>query len=235
MPDEPNTNGAEAPRPTLRESIEKSWEQVVDSAPDESLPSQQPVDSEGQPRDEKGRWVAREGYQPGEAAEPEKTPPSPETEIPQAEPATQPRQGVAAAAPENWSAADREAFLSDDPERMRSFILRRHSEMESALQRNMQANAEAASFAQAVAPVFNDPEMALSLRQFGVTPAQAITEWSFFHKAMANPDLRIRQNAVMELMRRAQVDPAAFAPNRPEPVQLREGMADGNGSARGRE
>src|SRR5262245_41743676 len=189
MPDEPNTNGAEAPRPTLRESIEKSWEQVVDNAPDESLPSQQPVDSEGQPRDEKGRWVTREGYQPGEAAEPEKAPPSPERNIeaPQTEPATQPRQGEAAAAPENWSANDREMFAMQTPEGQ-AFLLRRQHEMESDYQRKVQANAEAANFAQAVAPVFSDPEIALSLRQFGVTPPQAIEQWGIFHKAMANPD-----------------------------------------------
>src|SRR5262245_35043397 len=100
VPDVPETQ----PR-TLRESIERSWNEVVEQ-PEEASPAPEleSVDKGAQPRDELGRFATREGYrEPGEAAEPEKTPPSPETEIPQAEPATQPRQGVAAAAPENWS------------------------------------------------------------------------------------------------------------------------------------
>lgn len=219
MPDptQPPSNGAsstpEEPKRTLRETLEAAWDTVVENAPDDDGGDgdqpQQPVDNQGQPRDEHGRFVAK-ATEPGEAeqrpqqAEHPAPPTTPQTtEQPHPAPA---QPGVAAQAPANWSAEDRSTFAAL-PQEGQAFLLRRHSEMEGEFQRRMQAGAQAANFAQSLAPIANDPVIAGSLREAGVSFGEAINQWAGFHKRfLTDPAGMIR-----ELIQRARIDPAALA------------------------
>src|SRR5262245_22952042 len=225
MPDEPHNPNAEAPRPSLRDVIEKSWDEVVENASDDEAP--QEVDAEPQPRDALGRFATRPAdAEPGEAAV-RREPPSPDDDIeaPQPEPVTQPRQGVAATAPENWSAMDREAFAKQTPEGQ-AFLLRRHSEMESDYQRRVQANAQAADFMRSLEPIFADPLIRESIAQNGYTPLQAIGELFQFQRAAISPNYNDRVAMVGEVLRRTGLDPAVFVQNRGQQPALPEGVPD---------
>jgi uncharacterized protein YwlG (UPF0340 family) len=111
-------------------------------------------------------------------------------------------------APANWSAEDRAVFEKQTPEG-KAFLLRRHSEMEGDYQKRVQAAAFSNQFVQAVSPVFNDPQIAESLRQEGRTPIEAVYQWAGFHKRALSPDLKERVTLLFDLANRMQIDPAA--------------------------
>lgn len=220
MPDNqtPPSNGAASiasPEPekrlTLRETLEQAWEDVVENAPDDEdddgAQPAEPVDSGGQPRDQSGRWV-RKDAQPGEAAQPPQQAehPAPRAEQPQPQaPHPAPETGGAAQAPANWSVEDRAAF-DEQTDRGKAFLLRRHSEMEGEFQRRITASATAANFAQSLSPIFNDPVIAGSLRQAGVSAREAIDHWAGFHKRFLQEPAAV----IRDLVQRAQLDPAAI-------------------------
>jgi hypothetical protein len=221
MPDEmnpsPPSNGAAQqpePRKSLREVAEDAYDQVLDaSEADDSSPD---VDDSGQPRDAQGRFLSRP--QPGEAAEAQKPPPSPDSGQPQPQDAHPAPQGSSSEPPANWSAEVRARFQKLTPEDQQ-FLLQRHHEMESDYQRKVQATAQADSFVRSLAPVFSDPVIAGSLQQAQWAPSDAIREWAGFHKWFITDP----QGLIGELQRRAGIDPAAMAPSRSGgPGQLSE-------------
>src|SRR5262245_49561119 len=203
MPDPNNSNGAAEPPRTLREIAEESYDQVIDAA-GESEAGEESGQTE-RARDSLGRYVKVES---GEAAA--ETPPSPgEETVPEADqehPA--PETGVAAQPPSNWSAEDRATFQKL-PREGQEFLLRRHSEMESDYQKRVQATAFSNQFMQAVAPVFNDPDIAESLRQSGRSPIEAVYQWGGYHKRAMSSDLRTRVELLFDLASQMQIDPAA--------------------------
>lgn len=219
MPDpiQPPSNGAastepEAPKRSLRDTLEAAWDSVVENAPDADGgdPAAAPdIDSGGQPRDEHGRWARRDA-QPGEAAQPPQreehpAPPEPSQQAEQPHPAPA-QPGPAAQPPENWSAEDRAAF-EEQTEAGKAFLLRRHSQTEGEFQRRIQATTQAANFAQSLAPIFNDPRISRSLSEAGVGPAEAINQWAGFHVRFLTDPV----NMIGELIQRARIDPAVFA------------------------
>jgi hypothetical protein len=210
MPGQEKPNGviAEEPqveeRQSLRDIAEAAYDDITASEDEPSF-EEPSVDRGGRQRDEYGRFVKAD---PGEAAAEE--PPSPEAEHdPEADkPHPAPPQGEAAQAPSNWSAEDRASF-EEQTEKGKAFLLRRHSEMESDYQKRVQATAVSNQFVQAVVPVFNDPDIAASLRQEGRSPIEAVYQWAGFHKRALSPDLPTRIELLFELADRMQIDPAA--------------------------
>jgi len=214
-----NGDGSTEPKRSLRDTLEAAWDKVVENAPDDNdepdagddAGAQPPasVDNQGQPRDESGRWVRRDA-QPGEAEQrPQQAEhPAPPTtpQQPQAAAPSPAQAGEAAQAPANWSAEDRAAF-DEQTDRGKQFLLRRHSEMESFAQQRVQASAQAASFTQSLAPIFNDPVIAGSLREAGVGAAEAISQWGMFHRRFMTDPVPM----IAELIQRSGVDPAVFA------------------------
>jgi hypothetical protein len=210
MPDpDQTTNGATGPQ-SLREVAEAAYDEVTEISESDGQEPVTEVDS-GQgdrPRDKQGRWVRKDG-QPGEAAA--ETPPSPEIDDSTQKAAQQhpaPVTGVAAQPPSNWSAEDRANFEKLPPEG-KAFLLKRHSEMEGDYQKRVQATAISNQFVTAVTPVFNDPEIAESLRRDGRSPIEAIYQWGGFHKRAMSPDVQTRVGLLFELADRMQLDPAA--------------------------
>jgi hypothetical protein len=221
-PEQPNSNGAAEPQRSLRDIAESVYDDLTTAPDDESEESS--AEPEGQQRDERGRFVKKES-QPGEAEA--ETPPSPdeETQEPVEHPA--PETGVAAQPPANWSAEDRAAFAELTP-KGQEFLLRRHSEMESDYQKRVQATAFSNQFVQAVTPVFNDPDIAESLRQTGRSPIEAVYQWAGFHKR-ALGDLNSRITLLFDLANQMQIDPAAVFGLSPAPVNqlfTQEQLAD---------
>jgi hypothetical protein len=225
------STGSEEPKRSLRETLENAWDKLEENTPDEPgdgespEPAPQPtVDSQGRLRDEHGRWVRRDEIQPGEAAQrPQQAEHPAPQEAPQQPQAAAPspgQPGVAAQAPANWDAEARAAFEEQTPAG-KEFLLRRHSEMESFVQQRVQANAQAANFAQSLAPVFNDPVIAGSLQQAGVGAAEAIQQWAVFHRRFMTDPLPM----IAELIQRAGVDPAVFAQMSPAGQQPQPGGA----------
>jgi hypothetical protein len=209
MPDQNQPNGAaEQPR-SIRDVAEAAYNDVVEQA-DVSETIEQPAPQEPEqgdrPRDERGRFVAKSPDEGEAAAE---TPPSPPTDTQETEqPHPAPETGVAAQAPSNWSAEDR-AIFEKLPQEGQAFLLRRHSEMESDYQKRVQASAISNQFVTAISPVFDDPDIAASMRHDGRSPAEAIYQWAAFHKRAMNPDDRTRIELLFELADRMQLDPAA--------------------------
>lgn len=229
MPDptQPNSNGASSPnqepKRSLRDTLEAAWDNVVENAPDDpgdggepaAAPEQPPVDTGERPRDEHGRWVRREA-QPGEAEQPSQRTEHPAPQSPQQPQPPHPapaQPGEAEQAPVHWSAADREMFAKAPPE-MRAWALRRHSEMEGDYQRRTQASAQAANFAQSLAPIFTDPVIARSLQEAGVGAGEAINQWAGFHRRFLTDPVQM----IGELIQRAGVNPAVFVGGGAQPA-----------------
>jgi hypothetical protein len=106
-------------------------------------------------------------------------------------------------------------FGKQTPE-SQAYLLRRHSEMEGDYQRRVQATASAAQFTQALAPTFQDPRLAGSLRQNGISPVEAINQWANFHLRFSDQNPEVRAGVIQELMQRSGLDPAAvFGLHRP--------------------
>jgi hypothetical protein len=200
---------AEAPEPrqSLREVAEAAYDEVVEISGDDD--SESPSGQTERQRDKYGRFVAADQAMDSGEAEAE-TPPSPDDKQSQQpeQPHPAPETGVAAQAPANWSAEARERFQKLPPEDQ-NFLLQRHHEMESDYQRRVQATAYSNQFVQAVTPVFNDPDIAESLRQEGRSPIEAVYQWAGFHKRALSPDLNTRVTLLFDLANRMQIDPAA--------------------------
>lgn len=205
-------NGADAPRRTLSEIAEDSWNEVIDDAgADDGDDFETPADTRA--RDASGRFVSREAI-PGEQSQD----PAPDDEVaPPAQQPIQPPQGVSNEPPVHWSAEDKATFARM-PQEGRDFLLRRHGEMERDYQGKVQASASAVNFVQAMAPVFTDPIIDRSLREAGVNPLQAVEQWGAFHKRAMDPNPQVRVDLLKELATKMAVDPAAaFGPQINQP------------------
>ena len=204
---------AEEPRQSLRDIAEAAYDNLTEDAGEGA--DQQPTAEPGeaaQPRDERGRFVPKQEAEPGEAA-PEGTQPR---EDQRAEPQrpTQPAPAVSSEAPANWPQEARSNFEKLSPE-MKSFVIERHTSMESDYQRRVQANARAAEFATALTPVFRDPVISGSLQQAGMSPHDAIVEWAGFHRRAMSQNVQDRVGLLFDLAQRMQIDPAVFTTGQP--------------------
>jgi len=203
---------------SLREIAEDAYDDVVEAS-DDDAPDEEPSAPEGRPRDQYGRFIAADAAKETGEAEateppsPEEDGPTPEVEPPHPAPVT----GEAAQAPANWSAEDRANFEKLPPEGQ-NFLLKRHSEMEGDYQKRVQATAFSNQFVQAVTPVFNDPQIAESLRAEGRSPIEAVYQWAGFHKRALSPQLEDRVTLLFDLAQRMQIDPAAVFGLSPTPV-----------------
>ena len=227
MPGPDQTNNSP---PSLREIAEAAYDDLengaletsepiaTESAPiategsDEGPSPDEPLAQDDRPRDKQGRWVAKGAPRPGEAIEPLDPAPKPkpqqvsETQKPPADPAAAP-QARSNQAPEHWSAEDKATFAKL-PQEGQAFLLKRHGEMEAEFTRKSQASAGAVQFTQALAPVFNDPHIAASLKQAGVHPVQAIQQWAHFHRLGTSPNQQDKFTLLVDLTQRMGLDPA---------------------------
>jgi hypothetical protein len=209
----PPPNGADEPRKSLRDIAEEAYDEVLDAAEsdEEQGDAEQDVDDGTQPRDAQGRFVARTPEaQPGEAEQPSAPSPEDQSTAPQPQ---QPQPAAPASsteAPANWSEQDRQMF-GKLPQEAKTFLLKRHQDMEADYTRKAQASAAAVSFAQGLSPVFTTPAIAENLKAAGWSASDAIKEWAGFHLRAINPDPRVRAGLVAEMIQRLNVDPAAFA------------------------
>ena len=218
MPDPttPPSNGAAppaaepTPQPSLRDIAEAAWDETSTPEPGEGTETA-PVDGDGQQRDAQGRFVARpSAKEPGEAEGSQPTQPRDDVSAPQTptEPHPAPETGSSSEAPTNWSAQDRQMFAAL-PQEGRDFLIRRHSEMEGDYQRRVQANATAAQFTNALAPIFQDPVVSGSLQQVGLSAYDAIEQWAAFHRRAVDPNPQVRFALWQEMGQRMGLDPAA--------------------------
>ena len=214
----PGENSHDAPPPSLRDIAEAAYDdleagaetEAPAEAPQEGA-AEEPLASDDRPRDKSGRWVARsEAPPPGEAIEP--LDPAPKKPIegqkpPTADPAVAPPAAKSNQVPEHWSAEDKATFAKL-PAEGQAFLLKRHGEMEAEFTRKSQASAGAVQFTQALAPVFNDPRIAASLRQSGTNPVQAVHEWANWHRMGTSDDQRDKFTLLVDLTQRMGLDPA---------------------------
>ena len=228
-------NSHDAPPPSLRDIAEAAYDDLEEGvaapegpAPAEEGAPEEPLASDGRPRDKSGRWVSKsEGPPPGEAIEP--LDPAPKKPIQDQKPPTDPASAPAPRSnqvPEHWSAEDKATFAKL-PQEGQSFLLKRHGEMEAEFTRKSQASAGAVQFTQALAPVFNDPQIAASLRQSGVNPAQAVHEWANWHKMGTSPNQQDKFKLLVNLTQRMGLDPARIfsaLSNQPPPNPM--GLSD---------
>jgi len=211
-------NGA-AP-PSLRDIAEQAYDDLEEGAaaapaeegpgPEPEAPAEESLAQDERPRDKSGRWVSKSDNQPGEAIEP--LDPAPKPKIEAQRPPTDPAAATQPAArsnqvPEHWSAEDKATFAKL-PQEGQSFLLRRHGEMEAEFTRKSQASAGAVQFTQSLAPVFNDPQIAASLRQSRITPTQAIHEWANMHRMGTSERQEDKFKLLVDLTQRMGLDPA---------------------------
>jgi len=218
MPDRPDnnssvsgaTNDAPEPRePSLREIAEAAYDEGSEDTSDDA-----PSSADDRPRDERGRFASKEQTQ--DAGEAEGEPPSPADQT-EAQDRPDPAPG-SNQPPEHWSAEFKADFLKLPPEG-RDILLKRHAEMEADYTRKSQQNATAVQTVNALAPIFQDPDITRSLQENQMHPVQAIQDWARMHKAAVSPDPRVRASTLYEIAERMGFDPAkVFATNRqPEP------------------
>ena len=213
MADEKLVN--EAP-PSLRDIAEAAYDDLEAGAEAEAPealegpgPAEEALATDDRPRDKSGRWVSKTGETPpGEAIEPLDPAPKPKIEVqkPPTDPAAAP-QARSNQVPEHWS-ADHKATFAKLPAEGQAFLLKRHGDMEAEFTRKSQASAGAVQFTQALAPVFNDPQIAQSLKQAGVHPVQAIQEWASWHKMGTSPRQEDKFHLLVGLSQRMGLDPA---------------------------
>jgi len=230
---DPNAN---APPPSLRDIAEQAYDDLEEGAaaegpgPVESEGSgEEPLASDDRPRDKSGRWVTKsEGPPPGEAIEPLDPAPKPKIEVqqPPADPAAASPAAKSNQAPEHWSAEDKAVFAKL-PAEGRSFLLKRHGEMEAEFTRKSQASAGAVQFTQALAPVFSEPRLAAALQQAGLHPVQAIQEWANWHRLGSSERQEDKFHLLVDLTQRMGLDPARIfsaLSNQPPPNPM--GLSD---------
>jgi hypothetical protein len=215
MPVENPTNGSP---PSLRDIAEQAYDDLETGAveaegpgPEGEAPPDEPLASDDRPRDKSGRWVSKSSEpQPGEAIEPlDPAPKKPiEVQTPKApDPAAAPPAARSNQVPEHWSAEDKATFAKLPPEGQ-AFLLKRHGDMEAEFTRKSQASAGAVQFTQALAPVFNDPQIAQSLKAAGVHPVQAIHEWATWHRMGTSEKQEDKFKLLVDLTQRMGLDPA---------------------------
>ena len=212
-----STSGDSADRPqSIREVAEAAYDDItspdsVDESPREG----------GVQRDERGRFApkeARTGEQSPEAPSPDL---DAETPVKAPDPARQGNQP-----PDHWSAEDRAVFARLPPD-AQSMLQRRYSEMEADYTRKSQANASAVQAVNALAPIFQDPDIQRSLQEWQVHPVGAIQEWAGMHKRAISPNIQDRAGLLIDLATQMGFDPAKlFAPNRPPEPPLPPGVAN---------
>lgn len=231
----PAENSPNEQPPSLRDIAEAAYDELESAAEapegsgpvDEGAP-EETLASDDKPRDKQGRWVSKGNEpQPGEAIEPLDPAPKPVLET-QKQPVADPASAQAPRsnqAPEHWSAEDKATFAKL-PQEGQSFLLKRHGEMEAEFTRKSQASAGAVQFTQALAPVFNDPQIVKSLNQAGVHPAQAIHEWASWHKMGTSENQQDKFTLLVNLTQRMGLDPARIfsALSNPPPNQM--GLSD---------
>jgi hypothetical protein len=199
--------------PSLREIAEKAYDEG--SRPEREAPT----DDGGRARDDRGRFAPKES-KTGEA---EREAPSPE---PKAETPVPTDPALSNRAPDHWSAQDKAVFDRSPPE-VKEMLQRRYSEMEADYTRKSQANASAVQAVNALAPIFNDPDIQRSLASLNVHPVGAIQQWASFHKRAVSPNVQDRAALMIDLAEQMGFDPARlFAVNRPPEPQLPPGVAD---------
>ena len=221
------------PLPSLRDIAEQAYDDLESGAAPEA-PAEGPgpaaeetVASDDRPRDKSGRWVSKsEGPPPGEAIEPLDPAPKPRIEVqkpPTADPAAAPPAPAARSnqVPEHWSAEDKATFAKL-PAEGQAFLLKRHGDMEAEFTRKSQASAGAVQFTQALAPVFQDPQIVASLKAAGVHPVQAIHEWATWHKMGTSERQEDKFKLLVDLTQRMGLDPARIfsALNQPPPSPM---------------
>lgn len=86
--------------------------------------------------------------------------------------------------------------------------MRRYGEMEADYTRKSQANAGAVQAVNALAPIFDDPEISRSLQEMQFHPLRAIQEWAMVHKRAVHPDPRERLSLIYDMAQRMGFDPA---------------------------
>lgn len=239
MPDD-NQNGqappASEPKPSLRDIAEAAYDEVESAADTATVddggaaPAEEAVASSERPRDKSGRWLPKNSEgQPSEAIDPAVDPASKPVSEHQAAPAADPAAAPAARsnqAPEHWSADDKATFAKMPPEGQ-AFLLKRHGEMEAEFTRKSQANAGAVQFTQALAPVFNDPHVAASLKEMGVNPVQIVHEWASLHRKATSPNQQDKFSVLVDLTQRMGLDPARiFSALSNQPPPLPPGMTE---------
>lgn len=218
-------NGADpAPEPkrSVRDVAEAVYDDLMDPSSGSDDTETQAVDDRGDGRDAKGRFAPTTAAKPGEAVEPQGDPAPKSEDTPSADPTVQPapaESGSSIELPPHWPAEDRKTFAELTPNGKELFV-RRYGEMERDYTQKTQAAAQAVTFTQSVAPIFNNPHVADSLRQAGVAPSEAINQWAQFHLGIISPDPKVRVATLQEIARRAQVDPAAMAASQPGPAGL---------------
>jgi hypothetical protein len=230
-------NSQNAPPQSLRDIAEAAYDDLESGAleapaetetegpgPEVEPPAEEALAQDTRPRDKQGRWISKEGApQPGEAIEPldpaPKKPAVSETQKAPTDPAAAQPAARSNQAPEHWSAEDKATFAKL-PQEGQAFLLKRHGEMEAEFTRKSQASAGAVQFTQALAPVFNDPQIVASLKQAGVHPVQAIHEWASWHKMGTSPDQQDKFKLLVGLTQRMGLDPARIfsaLSNQPSP------------------
>lgn len=232
MSDERSTGNSP---PSLRDIAEAAYDDLESAAaapegegpsPEGEAPSEETIADGDRPRDKQGRWVSKSGAQPGEAIEPLDPAPKPkpvsETQAPKPpDPAAAPPSAGAkqSGPPEHWSAEDKATFAKL-PAEGQAFLLKRHGDMEAEFTRKSQASAGAVQFTQALAPVFNDPQIARSLQAAGVNPVQAIHEWANWHRLGTSERQEDKFHLLVNLTQRMGLDPARiFAALQNQPPQ----------------
>jgi hypothetical protein len=218
MPDQPDSNSISGVEPNAPEPREPSLREIAEAAYDEGSkePASREQADDGRARDERGRFVPKEQVQ--DTGEAEQKPPSPvkqpeAQDQPEPAPAGSSTQGM-----EHWSAEDRATFAKA-PQDVKDMFLRRYNEMEADYTRKSQANATAVQAVNALAPIFNDPDIQASLQAMRFHPIQAIHDWARMHKAALSQDPRVRASTLYEIAERMGFDPAkVFVTNRqPDP------------------
>lgn len=211
-PDDNSISGAEPEEraPTLREIAEAAYDEgSSDESGDDGTPDR------GDGRDARGRFAPKERAQSEGEAE-DDSPPSPDKTTVEAQDRPDPApKGTSNQPPEHWSAEDRAAFDRLPPD-AKSFFMRRYSEMEADYTRKSQQNAQAVQAVNALYPIFQDPDIARSLQESGITALQAIDDWARLHKGAVSSNPQVKASVLYELAERMGFDPAkVFATNRP--------------------
>lgn len=226
-PDQTPNEPAEPTQPrSVREVAEAAWTEVeTASEGGEDAPDTPPAGQDDRARDNLGRFVSKPDATAGEQSPPDPAL-QPDKTAPPAQPPSPAPSGSSSEAPAHWSAEDRATFAKL-PKEGQDFLLKRHTEMERDYQSKVQANATAVQFTQAVAPVFQHPDVEKALVDYQtggrVHPVDAIRQWAAFHVRAMSPDPNERAGLLKELAQRLQLDPAAVFGQGNQPVN---GLSD---------
>jgi len=106
-------------------------------------------------------------------------------------------------------------------------LARRYTEMEADYTRKSQANASAVQAVNALAPIFQDPDISRSMRDNQLHPIAAIQSWASMHKRAVSANINDRVDLMIDLARQMGFDPAKlFASSNPPPSPLPPGVKD---------